>query len=157
MIEEIAVTPWSSREGAGSTHAHFGEPIPPGEAPEMPKPPTVRRMKITRELLRQYGYTEFCEQCTHMEAFGEGKPGGTHAEACRARIAKAMEETDDGRARLAAEKARMELYQCSKEGLVMPALEEQPPAKRPTKPRCRRSRRVALAGTLWMIGRVAGP
>ncbi len=49
-----------------------------------------RRLKITKKVLEEYGYTEFCEQCIHIRTFGEAKPRMPHSEECRKRIMETM-------------------------------------------------------------------
>ena len=66
------------------------------------------RFKIPKQFLQDNGYTEHCEQCIHYESFGERMAGGAHTDMCRARLMRAMEQSESGGARLAAEQLRME-------------------------------------------------
>ena len=61
--------------------------------------PKVRRLKITADLLRQYGYSDNCDQCEFIQRHGMGRPGQQHAEACRQRVMDDMAKTPDGQKR----------------------------------------------------------
>ena len=50
--------------------------------------------------LTEHGFTEDCEQCTHIRAFNEGKPGLPHSEKCRKRITESLAQSPEGAARL---------------------------------------------------------
>ena len=55
----------------------------------------MRRMKITDEMLRKYGYDENCLRCRNRKAGLASKMN--HSEQCRKRIYEEMEKDEDGR------------------------------------------------------------
>ena len=55
----------------------------------------IRRMKITDEMLRKYGYDENCPRCKHRKAGLASNMN--HNEQCRKRIYEEMEKDEDGR------------------------------------------------------------
>lgn len=63
-----------------------------------------RRLKITKAVLERYGHTEGCEGCRSQRA--GLKEYRNHTEACRSRIEKDMEETEDGSRRRKGEEKR---------------------------------------------------
>ena len=63
-------------------------------------------MKITLELLERYGYTPNCDGCRFRRLGGSDvRP---HTEVCRARIEEAMKASEEGRAHLEAQQARVD-------------------------------------------------
>jgi len=99
-IKNIVSTPWSLRIQAGGQRAEVGPRVTPQPAVEREPVPMPRRLKITQKVLKDHGYTENCEQCTHIQSFGEGKPGLPHSEPCRKRIMEALAKTPEGTAKL---------------------------------------------------------
>ena len=55
----------------------------------------VRRVQISKDMLRDYGYTEGCDGCRHQSAGLEGHRG--HNEECRARTSKEIIGSEEGR------------------------------------------------------------
>ena len=55
----------------------------------------LRRMKITDEMLRKYGYEENCPRCRNRKAGLVSNMN--HSEQCRKRIYEEMENNEDGR------------------------------------------------------------
>ena len=69
-----------------------------------------RRMRLNKEILEKYGYTEGCEGCRCQRAGirdekGRGRP---HSEICRKRLMEAMEKDEDGRKAIEWEKNRLD-------------------------------------------------
>ena len=52
--------------------------------------------------LDAYGYTTTCQRCQHIRIHGPGTGTGPHSEECRAHIIGKLQETEEGRKRLAA-------------------------------------------------------
>ena len=57
--------------------------------------------------LRDHGTTDGCQQCTHVRAFDEAKPGLGHSDACRKRLLEAMASTAEGAARIQRDETRL--------------------------------------------------
>ncbi len=106
-LEKVVSTPWSLRESAEAVKVDFGAEVPKHPAPEEAEPPLPRRVKITMNTLREFGFTANCRACDHMSAFGEAKNGLAHSEACRARIVEAMARTTHGAARIRSNEERI--------------------------------------------------
>ncbi len=99
-IRNIVSTPWSLRTKAEGQRAEVGPSVEPQPATEPAPVPMPRRLKITQKILNEHGYTVNCEQCTHIQAFSESKPGLTHSEVCRKRIMESMAKSPEGAAKL---------------------------------------------------------
>ena len=107
-LSKIQSTPWDLRGAYESERVEFGESVPRDVVPEDVGPPIARRLKITMNVLQEYGYTEDCPQCEHCRAFGQNKNGLMHTEACRKRIVEAMGTFPRGVARLRDVKLRLD-------------------------------------------------
>ncbi len=99
-VKAITCTPWSLRPRPGVVRVEMGPPVEQHEPAAPAAPALPRRFKITMKILRDYGFTENCEQCTHVRAFNEAKPGLGHGESCRKRIMEAMAASAPGAERL---------------------------------------------------------
>ncbi len=99
-LKAVVSTPWSLRNTTTAERVDVGPRVEPHVPPEAAAPPQPRRLKITKQVLEEYGYTEMCEQCIHVRSFGETKGGLAHTEPCRNRIMEAMAQTDRGKAKL---------------------------------------------------------
>ena len=119
-MQAMKSSPWDLRATSAVEKVEFGEAVPREGLPEELGPPLARRLKITRQVLQAHGYTENCPQCEHHRAFGENKNGLPHTEACRARIVRCMEESEEGAARLRDEKLRLERSTALRQGDVPP-------------------------------------
>ena len=106
-LKTVVSTPWNLREVKGAQPAEVGPRVEPHAAPAPDEPPRPRRLKLTKQILEKYGYTENCEQCIHTRAFGETKGGVPHTEACRQRINEAMKESLEGQAKLKQQEEKM--------------------------------------------------
>ena len=62
-------------------------------------------MKITKQMLRDHGYSKECEGCRYQRA--GMREQRVHSEECRARLMREMGETEDGRQRLENQNDRM--------------------------------------------------
>ncbi len=98
-LKAITSMPWSLRTRTAPS-VEFGEPVEKDPKPKDDAPPVARRLKITKETLRKYGFTQGCRQCEHIKAFSEAKAGLPHGEVCRARIVEDMKKDDQGAARV---------------------------------------------------------
>ncbi len=77
------------------------------EAEELRKEGGMRRMKITKDLLETFGYTEGCEGCRRKRAdIKEQRP---HTEECRRNLWERMEETMEGRRKKEKEEVRIDV------------------------------------------------
>ncbi len=106
-LKGINVTPWSTRTIKEPTHVELGPEVEPHPQPEPEIAVNPRRLKITLKTLEQYGTTDGCQQCSHVRAFRETKPGLPHTERCRKRIIEAMQATDEGAIRVQRHEQRM--------------------------------------------------
>ena len=52
------------------------------------------------EGLKDYGFTQDCPQCEHIQKYNVNRPGFTHTDACRQRITEAMTATPEGQQRI---------------------------------------------------------
>ena len=100
ILKGISVTPWSSRRPTTASKAQLGDDVQTYPKPEHDVPSNPRRLKITMKTLKECGTTEGCDQCRHVTAFGEAKPGLAHSEICRKRILEEMTKTEQGMARI---------------------------------------------------------
>ena len=83
-------TPWDLRVSDGPQRVEDGETAPRDAVVADPSLPTARRLKITKNVLQEFGYTDGCRRCDHYRAFNQNKNGLMHSEACRTRIVTAM-------------------------------------------------------------------
>ncbi len=130
-IKDIVATPWSLRAQAGARRADVGPSVEQQAPAEPPPTPLPRRFRLTKQILHKYGFTEGCEQCTHVQAFGEYKQGLQHAEQCRRRILEAMAKTPEGLAKLnkheeRVDRALAERVRASDEGMADQAARDDP-------------------------------
>ena len=107
-LAALQATPWSIREKV-QTKAQFNETAPAaGPTADTSAPAMPRRLRINQSDLTAHGYTEDCQQCRHMQRYGQARAGGQHSNACRERILKAIGSSEAGRARLAAHEERVD-------------------------------------------------
>ena len=110
MIKAIKGTPWDPISSE-KLSVNMGENA---EQPkDVPAPPEVgmkfpRRLKITKEDIRRFGYTPGCQGCIAIAA---RKTVQGHNDKCRDRIQARLEQDDEGQARV--EKRRHMQHQCS--------------------------------------------
>jgi len=78
------------------------------DAPEMPmnaKEGEIRKMRITEDILKKYGYSEDCKGCRHaLTGMGSKR---SHTAGCRSRLMKAMESDAEGRRILERDEMRL--------------------------------------------------
>ena len=110
---------WNAEE-IGKVNATPGEGRERRERPRLDRPagdvgPTaervrdtpVRQMRINISDLKKFDhYDANCSQCQHIERYGRARPGGQHTRTCRQALVEKMQQTEAGRARLAAEEER---------------------------------------------------
>ena len=108
QLKSIRTTPWNLRITTAPVRVDMGDRVP-AHAPGRDEPvPQARRLKITLQILKDYGTTDGCPQCRHVRLFGESKPGLGHSDACRDRIVEAMHATADGAQRLERQDNRLQ-------------------------------------------------
>ena len=99
-LGELQATPWSLRDKP-EVETHFQEPATHrGETAYSAAPAAPRRFRINQSDLDVHEYTVRCPQCDHIRRYGKTKQGGTHSNACRDRILRAIGESDAGKALL---------------------------------------------------------
>ena len=103
FMQKIRGTPWDPSMGEKVDVAIEENPAAPQEIPEVPPVEVqVRRMKVTKEDIRRFGYTPGCPGCT---AIAGRKSAQGHNDLCRSRIEGKLEQEEEGRARV--EKRRL--------------------------------------------------
>lgn len=88
---------------------NFDPPIrePADEAQEARKDKSTRRMRITNEMLQEFGYTDGCEGCRRKKAkMTEQRP---HSEMCRKLLWERMGQTEEGRRKRDEEEEKMNM------------------------------------------------
>ena len=92
-VESMKYTPWTTNDGATTMESSQEEEVDLGyEIPPMaPEPAEAipRRVHITRQTLKKYGYTLECAGCTTTFLGGTGV---NHSESCQVRIERAMKD-----------------------------------------------------------------
>ena len=106
-ITSVKATPWSLHERVQRVVLEQPAEEQHDEARQEPTT-NFRRLKIVKQDLTDFGYTEGCSQCDHYLRYGLRRPGFTHSEACRQRIMNELGKTDTGRVRLEALEERVD-------------------------------------------------
>ena len=119
-LANVQSTPWDLRTTTEPERVDLGEAVPRDAALGDPALPTARRLKITKKVLDEFGYTESCPQCGHYRAFGQNKNGLMHSEACRTRIVTAMEGTAAGAAKPDDVRVRMDRALLAPDATMVP-------------------------------------
>ena len=101
-LAQVTATPWSIYERP-AVQVRFREAAAPSEndLDSQEQPVQLRNMRINKDDLDQYGYTEGCIQCNVMRRTGKAAPGRVHTASCRSRIIEAIGQTDAGKHRIA--------------------------------------------------------
>ena len=99
-LKAICATPWELRPKQDAQRVDCGERVNLHNAPAGGLPGVPRRLKITLKTIEEHGMTDGCQQCQHIQAYSQSKPGLAHTEACRARILESMQHTVEGAARV---------------------------------------------------------
>ncbi len=107
-LTAVVSTPWDLRETTAAERVEVGPRVEAHHAPAAEAGPKPRRLRITKRLLEEHGYTEACEQCIHVRSFGEAKGGLPHSEACRKRIVEEMAKTSAGAAKLKEQESKLD-------------------------------------------------
>ena len=105
LINSIRGTPWQPLPTADTDEVrhtiNVEEPVIPASelpAPFVPSVPVGRSFYIRRDIeLKDFGFTPGCDGCRAAE---QDLPPRPHSAECRARIARHLEQTSEGRARL---------------------------------------------------------
>ena len=100
ILENLSVTPWSLRVKSEPEKVPLGERVEKQQVNIKDVVTNPRRLKITMKVLQEFGTTQGCQQCDHIRAFQEIKPGIQHSDACRRRIMNDMATTAEGRLKL---------------------------------------------------------
>ena len=98
-IQAVAATPWDLLKKP-ETQVRFEPSKERLENFPEPKQTWPRKFKILAKDLQMYGYTVGCQQCDHIERYGESKGGITHGETCRSRIMEELSKDPAGRVRV---------------------------------------------------------
>ena len=107
-LATIKATPWSERERP-APEVRFQQPAADrGATADTALPTQARRFRINDKELREFGFTDGCPQCAHVQRYGKARPGGKHSEACRVRLTEAIAGTEAGKARLDAHSERID-------------------------------------------------
>ncbi len=102
-LAALKATPWSDREKPEVQVRFQEEATAKDEQPAAPAAaPSLRRFRINKKDLEEFGFTDGCVQCDHVARYGMAKPGGNHTDACRTRILTELAKTELGQQRLAA-------------------------------------------------------
>ena len=109
-LAAIKATPWSERARHDPEVRFQDGNVPSETTAETAAPTPTRRFRINDADLRQYGFTDGCPQCTHVQRYGKAKAGLQHHNSCRQRILSEIAKTDAGKARLEAHQAREDRY-----------------------------------------------
>jgi hypothetical protein len=100
-LASIKATPWSLREKA-EAEVRFEQPAEEAAAPPAAAAPAApKEFRINQSDVLEHGYSGGCGQCTHIERYGRGRPGGRHTALCRKRMIEAISQTDVGKKRIA--------------------------------------------------------
>ncbi len=106
-LARVRETPGALKARAERPRVRFEQPASEqGPTAEGVRPAQIRRLRINKTDLDQYGYDDACAQCKNIMRYGKAKPGGVHSDHCRAKIIEAMRQTEAGRARLAEQEDR---------------------------------------------------
>ena len=102
-LADVCRLPHDRRERGDPARVPFDGPAEQrGPTAEAVRPVPLRRIRINKKDLEQFGFHPECPQCEYIQRYGNARPGHAHTEACRKQVEEAMASTEDGRARLAA-------------------------------------------------------
>ncbi len=102
-LAALKATPWSEREKPEVQVRFQEEAAVRDEQPAAPAAaPSLRRFRINKKDLEEFGFTDGCVQCDHFARYGMAKPGAYHTDACRTRILTELAKTELGQQRLTA-------------------------------------------------------
>jgi hypothetical protein len=109
-LAKISATPGKERDQARASRQKFDAPATTqGPTAEEAKPTASRRLRINMSDLKKYDhFDENCAQCRYIRQYGKARDGGTHTHACRKMLTEKMQQTDEGKARLAAHEERID-------------------------------------------------
>jgi hypothetical protein len=100
-LAAVKATPWSPREKA-EAEVRFEQPAEEAAAPPaVATPAAPKEFRINQSDILEHGYSGSCGQCTHIERYVRGRPGGRHTAICRKRIIEAIRQTYFGKERIA--------------------------------------------------------
>jgi hypothetical protein len=105
-ITAIQATPWNVHERV--RRVVLEQAVERHE--ELPPEPTTdfRRLKIIKQDMIDFGYTEGCKQCDHYLRYGSRRAGYTHSDECRQRMMNELAKIPTGRVRLEALEERVD-------------------------------------------------
>ena len=100
-MARVRAVPHETRARATRERVRFsGEATDVQPTAEAAAPRLAREMRINTSDLEKYGYDADCAQCKHIIQYGRARAGGKHSRECRARLTKAMTETEQGKERI---------------------------------------------------------
>ncbi len=102
VLSNLRVTPWCLRLKPELQRVPLGEEVTKDSMKLKDVVTNPRQLKITMHILKSFGTTDGCPQCSHIRAFQEAKPGLGHSPGCRKRLVEDMAKTPEGRAKLEA-------------------------------------------------------
>ena len=106
-IDSVRVSPFELHRSAEPGVVLQDRPAREGDTDQLKKRPIGRKIYITGEDLRVYGYTESCPRCDHERRYGPGTTTKDHSDACRSRIIAELATTPEGQRRLQAADERI--------------------------------------------------
>ena len=101
-IEAVRTSPYDNHKSTDPGVVLQDRPDRAGDADQLKKTPTSRKIYIKGEDIRVYGYTVGCAKCDHERRYGPGRTTKGHSDACRARIVGELAKTPEGQRRLQA-------------------------------------------------------
>jgi len=110
VLDQVIGVPWNlepnkeenEEDGTERPRAIAGERPGPRQGDEDGVEVVPRRMKITREDLEKYGYTQGCKGCIHSRL---RRPARVHTDECRRRIEEKIKAEEEGNLRRARQEA----------------------------------------------------
>ena len=101
MAQAVRATPASSHDSAPHDAA-FREPILRQDPiPVNERTKTLREMYVRSKDIDKFGYTPGCPRCDHIIQYGPNRTNITHSQERRVRIRACLQDTPEGRRRIA--------------------------------------------------------
>ena len=105
-MAKVSVLPGASREQRPRPRLDQPATVH-GPTTDQVRPTQLRQLRINLSDLRKFNhYNGNCQQCRYIERYGKAKAGGVHTDACRKELVDKMNQTEEGRARIAAHQDR---------------------------------------------------
>ena len=134
-VEALVGTPWCMEPKPGEDARVYMpdelfDPQPPEASEEGPKEKAPQRLRITRDDVLKYKFTQGCKKCADI-ARGR-RTRATHSKPCRDRIEEEMKKDPIDRVRIREANARLDDYCVRAAQGVQPATPHLPPDAEPT-------------------------